>query len=147
MSNLHRLILVALVALACAVAAPAAPAAQVYLPSNCVDQKVKPKRVIVTCADAGFVLTGMTWRQWGQSRAQATGTARVNDCEPSCADGTVRSYPVRATVSGRKRCRNGRRQYTRLRYSFPEESPFPPDAPGSKNPTARFPCARTMDPR
>lgn len=118
-----------------------------YLPSNCFDQKIAPETVIITCADAGFRLTELLWQAWGAPVATATGTAVVNDCEPSCAEGTYRRYPVEASVTRLRRCENGRRQYTRLRYSFPQESPFPPDAPGSRDPTAKFPCPRKPRPR
>ena len=43
-------------------------------------------------------------------------------------------------ATGRKRCRNRRLQYTRLRYTFTEDSPFPDDSPGSTDPYGRWRC-------
>ena len=114
----------------------------VYLPSKCYDQKVKPRRVILACGDAGFYATGLKWKRWGGGWADGRGVAHANNCDPSCAEGTFGQYPVRLVATSRKRCRNGKRQYTRVRYSFPEDSPFPADAPGTTNPVTRFPCPR-----
>src|SRR3712207_7775801 len=44
------------------------------LPSKCTDQVVAPARVILTCADAGFIAEGLAWTGWGAAQASATGT-------------------------------------------------------------------------
>ncbi len=38
-----------------------------------------------------------------------------------------------------KTCRDGSRRYTRVRYDWPAQSPFPTDAPGSRDPYVEFP--------
>jgi hypothetical protein len=136
-----------LLALTCVVGAvgggvTGADAAQAttYLPGRCFDLKVKPTRVILACGDAGLFLSGMHWTDWGKPRGHGTGRMLANDCDPSCVDGMFISYQVRVTLSGRKRCRGNRFQYTRVRYSFPEDSPFPPDSPGARNPVTSFHC-------
>jgi O-Glycosyl hydrolase family 30 len=67
---------------------------------NCQNTaQVEPSQFILTCADAGERLTGMTWSSWGTT-ATGSGTEQVNDCTPDCADGTFHSYPVNVTLSG-----------------------------------------------
>jgi hypothetical protein len=51
-------------------------------------------------ADGSFFLTGLTWQGWGQPATVATGTLNVNNCVPSCYQGTWRKYPATVTVTG-----------------------------------------------
>ena len=121
--------------MACVLAAPAAaqePGAT--LPSLCGEQKVKPSRIVIACADAGLIAKDLVWRDWGEERAHATGVLSVNLCDPSCVEGTREEYPVALTASRLRDCFYGRPQYTRVTYGFPAASP--PDPLG---PTA-FPC-------
>ena len=65
---------------------------------NCVNKsQVRPSSFVLTCADAGDVLTGMQWVNWA-SEAFATGTEKINNCMPNCAEGTFISYPVLITL-------------------------------------------------
>jgi hypothetical protein len=130
------------------VATPArAQTPEVTLPSSCTDQVVAPARVILTCGDAGLIAESLVWTGWGADAATATGTASVNLCEPSCAEGERKEFPVALTASERRDCDYGRPQYTLVTYSFPAASPFPPDSPGTH--TVRFPCPKRphADPR
>jgi hypothetical protein len=62
---------------------------------NCLlKQQTGPSWFILTCADAGDVLTGMHWVSWGPAAAFATGIEQINDCTPNCARGKFISYPV-----------------------------------------------------
>lgn len=61
---------------------------------DCVgDAQSKPGIMILACADAGDVLTGLHWSSWG-NQAFGTGTEKINDCTPDCADGKFISYPA-----------------------------------------------------
>jgi hypothetical protein len=51
---------------------------EVTLPSSCSDQVVALSRVILTCADAGFIAEGLVWTEWRADATTATGTASVN---------------------------------------------------------------------
>jgi Protein kinase domain len=53
-------------------------------------------------ADGSGFLTGLTWQGWGQPTAVATGTLKVDNCVPTCAQGTYRRYPATVTVTGLK---------------------------------------------
>jgi hypothetical protein len=56
--------------------------------------QTRPSSFILTCADAGDVLTGLHWVSWGPIAAFAIGTEQINDCTPNCAAGKFISYPV-----------------------------------------------------
>jgi hypothetical protein len=76
----------------------------------------------------------------GADQATATGTASVNTCDPSCAEGAREEYPVALTASELRDCDYGQPQYTRVSYNFPAASPFPPGSPAAEDPTVTFPC-------
>ncbi len=62
--------------------------------SNCGHYEVKPGFIMIACADGGNILDHLKWTAWSSTLALATGIERINDCEPSCADGKFHSYPV-----------------------------------------------------
>ena len=65
---------------------------------DCVHHaQVRPKSFILTCADDGSFLSGLSWSRWTPQQAIATGVHRLNDCTPSCAEGKFRSYPAIVT--------------------------------------------------
>jgi len=143
----RRVVVIAAVALGAPLAlGPDAEASSVTLPSRCFDQRVEPSSVVLTCADGGFVALELVWSDWGEARARATGIASVNLCRPSCAEGKRRRFPVELVAKRKRDCAYGRPQYTRVTYTFPESSPFPRDAPGSRNPTIPFACPRRPHP-
>jgi hypothetical protein len=140
-------LLCALPAFALPTAAPA-QSSDATLPSRCNDQAVEPARVVLACADAGFYADDLAWTDWGASAARAEGTAHVKRCDPDCAtDDRVDSYPVVLVADRLRDCSHGEPQYTRVRYEFPGDSPFPPDAPGTLDPYTDFPCPRPAAPR
>lgn len=62
---------------------------------NCsFKQQARPSSFILTCADAGDVLTNLRWVNWGPGAAFATGIEQINNCTPNCAAGKFISYPV-----------------------------------------------------
>jgi hypothetical protein len=56
--------------------------------------EIRPSAMILTCADANDVLTGLHWVSWGTGAAFATGIEQINDCTPYCAAGKFINYPV-----------------------------------------------------
>ena len=50
------------------------------------------------------LITGMAWSSWGKRVARGEGTYRVNDCVPSCADGTITPTPASVVLTGRQKC-------------------------------------------
>jgi hypothetical protein len=64
------------------------------VPLFCAKPAVKPVTLVISCADANSEFTGLHWYGWGDATTYATGTARWNDCTPTCVAGTWRSNPV-----------------------------------------------------
>jgi hypothetical protein len=75
----------------------------------------KPTHYGLFCADANAEFTNLTWQDWGEYTAYATGTARWNDCTPTCVAGTWKSEPVTVWAW---RIRD--HHYTRLASSDPK---------------------------
>jgi len=79
------------------------PAATAWI-WNCGPLVSTPKTFVITCADANYELAGLHWHGWGSARATASGTARANDCNPTCVAGHFHSYPVTAVADHLGRC-------------------------------------------
>jgi hypothetical protein len=96
-------------------AATASSARTLYLTDCHGDRaKIKPKFVVLACADAGAVVEKANWTHWGDAKATATAALTENDCTPTCFQGTFVSEPVKVTVSSIKK-RNGTYEYTHIR--------------------------------
>ncbi len=136
-------------ALAAAVAALAAPVAsassastsqvRVYFPRDCQHNAYKPRSIVVTCADANFVLKRVRYSTYGPKGARGTATASINSCTPSCVAGKFHDYKVTFTMGHLSR--NGQcgdvQQFQRLTIRFTGSRPK-----GEKRTlTQRFPCA------
>ncbi|HEU4657043.1 MAG TPA: hypothetical protein VFR97_05940 [Capillimicrobium sp.] len=121
-------------------AAPAVASAQddlrVFFPGNCERNAYKPSKIVVACADAGFVVKKIRWGAYGDTRAVGAGTARVNDCDPDCAGGTFHSYDAKVTLSRVRQCGDVP-QFTRLKVTFTGDRPKGMD----RSETQRRPCA------
>ena len=50
------------------------------------------------------LIQNVSWSKWGKKLAQGKGTYQVNDCIPSCADGTFTPTPSTIYLTGRERC-------------------------------------------
>lgn len=68
---------------------------------ECLTDRVRraPLTFDTSCADGAAELRKLHWRNWGSATATATGVMNVNLCEPNCAQGRTRSYPVKVVVS------------------------------------------------
>jgi hypothetical protein len=82
-------------------ASPApAPAAKVPTVVPCrpgPKPEVQPTTLDIGCA-GDTVISAVTWSSWG-SVADGSGTLTLNNCQPSCATGTVSSSPAFVVVS------------------------------------------------
>src|SRR5690242_2629326 len=92
-------------AIAAGGAASTGAATQTFVPRDCIHEAVKPRSIIITCADANFVLTGLKWSHWRRTSAAGAGSAKINDCKPSCAQGHFHTYPVSVRLSSAHFCR------------------------------------------
>jgi hypothetical protein len=94
--------------------------------ANCAKPKFEPANVIIACGDASLGATNITWSSWTQKSAVGTGTGQINDCTPDCVHGTTRMAPMQLSLSKPKRCSNGRRLFTKLRYTWTSGAPVGP---------------------
>lgn len=53
-------------------------------------------------------LSGLRWSGWGRPRAVGEGTLSLLECEPTCAEGRVRTVPARVILHDLRRCSTGR---------------------------------------
>lgn len=79
----------------------------------------RPSDIVLTCADAGWVLEHLKWTDWGQPTASATGEWSEKNCTPNCATGGISTYPVTVTVSSLRGT-----GYTRMNLTAPT-APMP----------------------
>ncbi len=101
-----------------------ASSGQVYFPSKCTKAKVKPKLVVLGCADFNFYVNHLRWKHWGSPRATGRGTAHVNNCNPSCAGGTFHDYRGKLQLRKIKLCSSdGHLHYTQVRFSYRGDRP------------------------
>lgn len=77
-----------------------------------------PKDLSLGCADQNYVLRDLAWTNWSADSATATGTAVINDCDSSCAEGTFHEFPVQVTVRDKKECGYNARLYSALDVAF-----------------------------
>ncbi|MGA9634808.1 MAG: hypothetical protein WBQ41_06165 [Solirubrobacterales bacterium] len=120
-----------ILALAVATADASGPVAEAsgkrpLLISNCVKPKFKPAKVIIACGDASLGARELTWSKWTHKLALGTGTGRVNDCDPDCVHGTMKTGPMQLLLSHPRTCSNGRRLFTKLHYTWTGGPPAGP---------------------
>ncbi len=106
-----------------ATSASAAPAGSTVV-VNCVGKKVvKPKQIVIACADAGVAVTGITWKTWTANGATGTGTLSWNTCLPTdCASGTVETFPARIRL-GRVASGPNVTAFSKMTLVFPKGGP------------------------
>lgn len=117
---------VALVTAAAALTAAPASAADATDTAivSCVGKEVvKPKQIVVTCADAGVSVVKIRWSRWDANGARGTGTLAWNTCLPTtCAGGIVQTYPVRVSL-GRVASGPEGSVFSRMTLGFPDGGP------------------------
>jgi hypothetical protein len=111
---------------ALALSASALAGSKPLLIANCLRPKFEPKSVIIACGDASLGATGLTWSSWTQKSAVGNGTGQINDCTPDCAHGTQKTAPMELRLSKPQRCSNGRRLFSKLRYTWTSGAPVGP---------------------
>lgn len=91
--------------------------------TNCNKATSRPKSVTLTCGDGNTVLSGLSWSSFGASNANASGTFKMNTCEPNCASGKVVSYPVSVKATSPRSCKAGLRVYNKVTLKFTGRMP------------------------
>ena len=112
-------LIAAVVLLVAVLGAEASGGKQVYFPNKCTNAKVKPKLVVLGCADFNFYMKHVEWKHWQGPHATGRGDTFVNDCDPSCEQGDFHKYSGELRVHKIKRCpQDGLRHYTKAKFSF-----------------------------
>jgi hypothetical protein len=91
--------------------------------ASCAKPKFKPANVILACGDASLGATGVTWSSWTRKAAAGSGTGQLNDCNPNCAQGKTKTAPMSLRASKPTTCKNGRRIFTKLSYTWTSGAP------------------------
>ncbi len=65
---------------------------------NCIETVSQPAELVLYCADAGQILTDITWDSWGGDSATGQGKSVTNTCEPNCAEGEFVTVDVAITL-------------------------------------------------
>jgi hypothetical protein len=114
---------VALGALAVAAAA-ATPSSRTYVTSNCSGASFKPHSIVLTCGDAGLVVSKLQWPQWGTMQAHGAGRGEEKICTPNCAAGKVGKAAMKVVLSKPRLCpQDEKRHFTRIHYKWIPAAP------------------------
>lgn len=121
-TTLPRTLAVAACAAAFLSAGTASASARTYLfDGGAAKLAYKPRTYTAAGSGASARARDLRWSTWTATRAVASGTAVINDCDPDCATGRTFTFPGRITLSRPATCRakDGRRlRYFRtLRYT------------------------------
>ena len=101
-----------------AVTVCANPAGGCNLPGASQYMEITPK-TITTSGDGSGYVTNLVWSGWGNSQATATGTLKVDNCVPNCAQGKYTGYPATVTVAGLKPYGTGLEAYSTIVVNAP----------------------------
>ena len=61
---------------------------------ECEIRVKRPEALTTVCADFGWAVWDLKWGKWDALGGYGEGIYRVNDCEPSCAEGTITATPA-----------------------------------------------------
>ena len=106
------------------VAGPASASSSQVVVVNCGHGQVRPAQYDIGCMASQEYLAQLRWTSW-RSVAFGGGILKVNNCTPSCAQGTYIKYPV-LTVLWRARPwphHAGGRYFSRLTIIFTGKRP------------------------
>ncbi|MBD8506517.1 hypothetical protein HT102_08470 [Hoyosella sp. G463] len=82
------------------------------------NSQVEPESIIITPADANNAVNFITWLVWNDNVAVGTGVEQINNCQPTCAEGTVFSTPVVIVLDDATEAEEGEdREFTEIRIS------------------------------
>lgn len=94
------------------------PASGCNFPGASQFMEITPKE-IATSGDGSAYVTNLIWSNWGGSRAAATGTLKLNNCSPNCAQGAYTGYPATVTLAGLKPYGTGIEAYSTIVVQSP----------------------------
>lgn len=80
----------------------------------------KPRRHVMSCADANSGLRRLDWSSWTKSAAMGAGTYYWNDCSPNCAAGTTHSSKATVKLT-RPTIQHGEKVFTKVTIRYIDE--------------------------
>jgi len=95
------------------------PADGCTLPGAAQYMEVRPNQITDSGDGSGYV-TKLVWSDWGAPEATATGIQELNNCQPSCAQGTYTGYPATVTLAGLKPYGTGLEAYSTIVIQSPD---------------------------
>ena len=99
----------------------------------------KPKEIILACGDGSSSIVRIHWSSWSTHSAKGRGVARVDTCDPSCAQGKVHHYRVALALSKPRTCKRfHKREFAHLKVRFTHRRP----SGSSRSLTYPRPCSR-----
>lgn len=123
MARVRRLPLM-LVACALLAAAPAlAAGGSNRVVGNCEKSQVKPKSIILACADVNDYVDKISWKTFGGATAQGSGDFVQNNCKPDCAAGHFLTYAVTFALTEAKPCFDRYDDYRLISMTFVASRP------------------------
>jgi hypothetical protein len=66
---------------------------------NCEFPEQRPKTILLTCADGGWLITEIEWSSWTPHGANGVGVYSENQCDPDCASGVRIESKVKVRLS------------------------------------------------
>src|SRR5690349_17266168 len=78
-----------------------APAAHptTYAAAKCSKPRVKPKLMILTCADAALGVKMKHWTHWNGHNGAGKGVVFAKTCKPDCASSGFKEYAAKVKVT------------------------------------------------
>jgi hypothetical protein len=102
----------------------AAAGHQTSVSTDCYHAKVKPRAIVLACADGLTSLSNLAWSQWNSNIARASGLFDVRSCNPDCAAGSTRQYRVNVQLTRPRLCAATRdEQFSRAQVTFTHSVP------------------------
>jgi hypothetical protein len=104
--------------------AVAMPTERTYVTSDCSGASFKPHSIVLTCGDAGLVVTKLQWPQWGTKQAHGAGLGEEKVCRPNCAAGKVAKAAMKVVLSKPMLCpQDAKRHFTKIHYKWIPSAP------------------------
>jgi hypothetical protein len=88
------------------------------VPCSGAEMQTEPTDMSST-ADGSRTVSGISWSGWGSATATGTGTMGVDNCDPTCANGTYSYYPATVILSGLKPYLSGTEGYDTIVFNVP----------------------------
>jgi hypothetical protein len=75
-----------------------------YVAYDCAHVRVEPQRLILRCGRASYWANHLHWPFWGKLRAAGHGVFHINDCKPTCSQGTYHRRRGKLLLQYRRWC-------------------------------------------